>query len=402
MAPILSLPTFADAAKGISVSPLTSNISFGHSMLKYFSFEPGYINLNNGRCLLRPSPILRLILVREQVHLGRSPSRWLSFVCSMLLGLKRIRIISSTRVCGAPHSRARSCCQIDRSRHGRMRLHLKRFREHVVGVSKLSKLIENLRYNRLGRIAPGCCFALEKDDPTLSEEGVCSIIDAAHSIGQEIDIDLASAQPDFWVSSALVTSWDYPSSKESPPAVYDTGFVLQHECKYISSYLLAGACVDRAALLFSGPGAIDFSPYLSVCAAMDFREKIGGEQAINAYCHKLALEGGRRLASVLGGCALDESPSTELTLNMVCMTRFPCFLYVAAKELSSTGECTTSASSDTIERTPGKDRKLSGTRAVAYIQRILCTLLPRWFVGSPLLRWTAGTTTRRLAVQRSE
>lgn len=63
---------------------------------------------------------------------------------------------------------------------------------------------------------------------------------------------------------------------------------------------------------------------------MDFREKIGGEQAINDYCHKLALEGGRKLASALGGCVLDESPSAELTLNMVCMTRIPCFSYVVA------------------------------------------------------------------------
>lgn len=46
-----------------------------------------------------------------------------------------------------------------------------------------------------------------------------------------------------------------------------------------------------------------------------FREWLGGEEAINGYCHKLALEGGKRLAEVMGTRVLDESG--ELTLNMV-------------------------------------------------------------------------------------
>ena len=36
------------------------------------------------------------------------------------------------------------------------------------------------------------------------EEGVWSVIDAAHSIGQEVDLDLAKAEPDFWVSVSLL------------------------------------------------------------------------------------------------------------------------------------------------------------------------------------------------------
>ena len=33
------------------------------------------------------------------------------------------------------------------------------------------------------------------------EEGVWSVVDAAHSLGQEPDIDLSEARPDFWVSN---------------------------------------------------------------------------------------------------------------------------------------------------------------------------------------------------------
>lgn len=31
-------------------------------------------------------------------------------------------------------------------------------------------------------------------------QGVWSVVDAAHSIGQEVGLDLTSAEPDFWVS----------------------------------------------------------------------------------------------------------------------------------------------------------------------------------------------------------
>jgi hypothetical protein len=42
---------------------------------------------------------------------------------------------------------------------------------------------------------------------------------------------------------------------------------------------------------------------------------MGGEEKINAYCHDLALKGGRALAKTLGTHVLD--PEGDLTLNMV-------------------------------------------------------------------------------------
>lgn len=78
---------------------------------------------------------------------------------------------------------------------------VKRFREHVVGVkaschssSKIYAIIDSVVSH------PGVALPWKQMSQICREEGVCSIIDAAHSIGQELDIDLASAQPDFWVS----------------------------------------------------------------------------------------------------------------------------------------------------------------------------------------------------------
>lgn len=52
-------------------------------------------------------------------------------------------------------------------------------------------------------------------------------------------------------------------------------------------------------------------------AALDFREWLGGEVKINAYCRDLAIRGGKRVAEILGTHEMDETPNRELTLNMV-------------------------------------------------------------------------------------
>ena len=54
-----------------------------------------------------------------------------------------------------------------------------------------------------------------------------------------------------------------------------------------------------------------------VYIALDFREWLGGEVKINAYCRDLAIRGGKRLAEILGTEEMDNTPNRELTLNMV-------------------------------------------------------------------------------------
>jgi len=169
---------------------------------------------------------------------------------------------------------------------------------------------------------PGVLMPWQEMVRICREEAVYSVVDAAHSIGQEMNINLGKADPDFWVSnchkwlyakrgcaalyvpkrnqylikSSIPTSHAYISPTDPrplPSGVEGTDFVGQHEWT----------------------GTTDFVPFLSIKPALDFRKWLGGESVINDYCHKLALDGGKKLAKVMGTKVMDEDGA--LTLNMV-------------------------------------------------------------------------------------
>ncbi|KAK7691099.1 hypothetical protein QCA50_006202 [Cerrena zonata] len=165
---------------------------------------------------------------------------------------------------------------------------------------------------------PGIALPWQELVRVCKEEGVWSVIDAAHSIGQEVNLNLTEIRPDFWVSnchkwlyvkrgcavlytpkrnqhvikSSIPTSHDYISPSNPKFEEKGTNFIEQHHWT----------------------GTMDFTPYLSIKSTLEFRKWIGGEEALNTYCHDLAVKGGKRLAEILGTKVLDEDG--ELTLNM--------------------------------------------------------------------------------------
>lgn len=67
-------------------------------------------------------------------------------------------------------------------------------------------------------------------------------------------------------------------------------------------YLTDPELIDKSpfAHLFEFVATIDYTPYLCVQAALDFRQDIcGGEAAIGKYCYGLAQAGGQRVAEIL-------------------------------------------------------------------------------------------------------
>lgn len=64
--------------------------------------------------------------------------------------------------------------------------------------------------------------------------------------------------------------------------------------------------------------------YLCAFEALQFRELLGGEERINAYCHALAVAGGKRLQEILGTRQMDQTHGHIWTANMVSITRRAC------------------------------------------------------------------------------
>ncbi|CAG8458597.1 17606_t:CDS:2 [Funneliformis caledonium] len=147
---------------------------------------------------------------------------------------------------------------------------------------------------------PGVIFPLQRLIPILRQNDILSIVDGAHAIGQ-IPLDIKEMNPDFFVTnchkwlytarSSAILYVPYKHQKKVHPAV-------------TSPFTIYGFIPE-----FSWTGTQDFrqddffflfSPYLTIHAALEFREKIGGEEKIRNYCKKLAIEGGNKIASILG------------------------------------------------------------------------------------------------------
>lgn len=148
--------------------------------------------------------------------------------------------------------------------------------------------------------------------------GVWSVVDAAHSLGQELDINLSVARPDFWISNCH--KWLY--AKRGCAVLY-VPKRNQHIIKSTiptSLYYLSPQDKDykgpqNFVTLFEWTGTIDRVPLLSINAALDFRAWLGGEHKINEYTHSLAIKGGNHLVKRLGTSLFD--PQGSMILNMV-------------------------------------------------------------------------------------
>ncbi|KAJ5173415.1 hypothetical protein N7492_006008 [Penicillium capsulatum] len=168
---------------------------------------------------------------------------------------------------------------------------------------------------------PGVRFPFEGLVYICQEEGILSVIDGAHGIGQ-IPLDMGQLQPDFFVSNChkwlytprsaavlyvprrnqhlirttLPTSWGFIPAPSSGPTMYS---VLQdpHAAKTSTPF----------EELFEFVATSDDSAYICVPAALKFRRDVcGGEEAIMEYCRDLANQAADIVAAALGTEVLQE------------------------------------------------------------------------------------------------
>lgn len=331
-------------------------------MLKLFGLAPGYVNLNSGSFGSPPNYVLEEC-AKLSKEIEASPDKFMRFTYIPQLHTARGRVASlvgadvdecvlvtnatlgvnivlrnlqwnkqdvivytSVTYGGVERTIKHECDLPPGPQSSPMVIHfpttkaeiLANFQAHLKNLprqqgSKVVAVIDGMVAN------PGALLPWEQMVKICKDEGVISVVDAAHSIGQQVGIDLKSANPDFWISnchkwlyakrgcavlyvpkrnqhlikSSIPTSWSYVSSSDPPGGPEAPNFIQQ----------------------FNKNGTADYAPFLSVMAALDFRAWLGGEEKINAYCHEVAVAGGKRLAELLGTSVVDENG--EFTANMV-------------------------------------------------------------------------------------
>jgi selenocysteine lyase/cysteine desulfurase len=177
---------------------------------------------------------------------------------------------------------------------------------------------------------PGVILPVKKLAALCHAHGVLALIDGAHALGH-IPVNVVDIGADFWLGN--MHKWGYGAKGSavlwvSPAAqAMIKSTTISWEGRGATHFLLA----------FSYVGTTSYSNYLAMGAALDFRERVGGEAAAMTYIHRLAVDGGALLArawhtdvlhaDTLYGAMVDvRIPTTNATLaiNMdnVLMTRY--------------------------------------------------------------------------------
>ncbi|KAI8137723.1 pyridoxal phosphate-dependent transferase [Fennellomyces sp. T-0311] len=180
---------------------------------------------------------------------------------------------------------------------------------------------------------PGVRFPFEAMIKLVREYKILSLVDGAHAAGQ-IPLNLREADPDFFVSN--LHKWLFVPRASAFLYVPKRNQGLVHPAVINSSYKRTS---KGEASGFQGefvwPGTIDFSTHLCIIAALEFRQSLGGEEAIQGYCNDLARQGGQLVADRWGTEVLENDDRT-LTVAMTNV-RLP----FANKQNKPVGEVTT-------------------------------------------------------------
>ncbi|KAL1706955.1 pyridoxal phosphate-dependent transferase [Schizophyllum commune] len=151
--------------------------------------------------------------------------------------------------------------------------------------------------------------------------GALAVVDGAHSLGQEVDLKgkLAEADPDFFVSNAH--KWLYAKRGAALFYVPERNQGIVKASFPVSPYYVSPkdreSSSDNFVVQHNLTATIDWSNFFTIPAALQFRAWLGGEAAINAYTHKLAFEGGKRIAEILQTEMMYPDEGSGMELSMV-------------------------------------------------------------------------------------
>jgi len=174
---------------------------------------------------------------------------------------------------------------------------------------------------------PGVRFPFEAITEACRELGILSLIDGAQGVGM-IDLDLGKLDADFvlsnchkWLHTPRGCAFLYVPFRNQglirSTLPTSHGYVPLSTEGYFNPLPSVG---EKSAWVknFEFVGTVDNSPFVVVKDALKWREEVlGGEERIRAYLWKLAKEGGRRVAEILGTSVLENKAGTLSDCAMI-------------------------------------------------------------------------------------
>ncbi|KAL6719797.1 hypothetical protein ACLMJK_001718 [Lecanora helva] len=211
----------------------------------------------------------------------------------------------------------------------------KRF-ENAIKVAKSDgKVVRIAIFDTISSL-PGAKVPWEQLVQICNAEGVLSLVDGAHGVGQ-IPLNLSSVQPDFFTSNChkwlyvprgcamfYVPQKNQHLIRSSLPTSHGFKPLPQEGRKEIFNPLMSGPSTKNDfEMLFEFVATLDVSPYLCITEALKFRSDIcGGEDEILRYCQNLATEVAQLAAKEFGTEVMQNKEET-LTKCFMVNVRLP-------------------------------------------------------------------------------
>lgn len=338
------------------ISCLTIDVnSFGHSLLKLFSLDPSYINVNHGSYGSSPK------YVHEKVHEYQlraefNPDRW--FRLDVQNEMQRIRqrlsdylscnsedIVILENASAGINSvlkslkfRSNETILYFNIAYGMVKLTLEYVsreiftQEQLIQIELDRQTIENTDLilkktqdviNRVKNVKlivfdhissiPSVLFDVETMIKYFRQQNILTLVDGAHAIGA-IELNLTKLNPDFYLTNTH--KWLY--THRSSCVLY----VRKELQKLVHPIITSFGYLQSFQSEFFWLGTKDYSSYLTIADALDFRKTIGSEQSIYEYNHQLAIDAGNLMASLWNSSTLTSTDQSISTMNNIELPLF--------------------------------------------------------------------------------
>lgn len=324
--------------------------SFGHSLLPLFSLDPSYINVNHGSYGSAPKYVHQK-LQEYQMKAEVNPDRW--FRIEVQIEMENLRKKLSKYVnCDADdivilENASAGVNSILKSlklksnetilyynvAYGMVKLTLQYVsteiftQEQIIQIDLDHQTIQNtdlllkktqdilnktpnvklIIFDHISSI-PAIRFDVKKMIQYFRQKNILTLVDGAHAIGG-IELNLKDLNPDFYLTNAH--KWLY--THRSACLLY----VRKDLQKLIHPMITSFGYLQSFQNEFFWLGTKDYSPYLTISDAIDFRQTIANESDIFSYNHQLAVQAGNLLAKMWNTSTLISDERYLSTMNNI-------------------------------------------------------------------------------------